>query len=127
MSEDLEELVEEEEEEEEEESTTQRTFTRGSQWKSCEYRALVKKVLAVDPFNCDRGSTEKKWRDVCESMECVGSHHSQHSCKGRIDKLIYLTACESTLHQSPLCIQYVKIFTKTKFSNFHFVRYPVAL
>jgi len=60
-------------------------------------------------------------------MEPVGSHHSWHSYKGQIDKLLYLTPCASTLHQFPLCIQYAKIFAKTKFSNFHFVRYPVAL
>jgi len=28
-------------------------------------------------------------------MEHVGSHRSGHSSKGRIDKLIYFTACES--------------------------------
>jgi hypothetical protein len=98
MSEDMEDLVEEEEEEEggeqereqeeeEEESATQRTSTRGSQWKTWEDRALVKEVLAVDPFNCERGTTEKKWREVSASMERVGSHRSEHSCKGRIDKL----------------------------------------
>jgi len=41
MSEDMEELVEQEEEEGEEESTTQRSSTRGSQWKAWEYRAFV--------------------------------------------------------------------------------------
>jgi len=94
MSEDMEDLIEEEEEqgeeeqeEEQEESTTQRTSTRESQWKAWEDRALVKEVLAVDPFNCERGSTEKKWREVSASMERVGSHRSGHSCKGRIDKL----------------------------------------
>jgi len=78
MSEDMEELVEEEEEEEEEqeeeeESTTQRASTRGSQWKAWEGRELVKGVLAVKPFNC---TTEKKWREVSESTEHVGSHRS---------------------------------------------------
>jgi len=60
-------------------------------------------------------------------MEHVGSHRSGHSSKGRIDKLIYFTACESTLHQPLLYIQYAKIFTASRFSNFHFVGYPVAL
>ena len=97
MSEDMEDLIEEEEEqreeeqeedqeeeqeEEQEESTTQRTSTRGSQWKAWEDRALVKEVLAVDPFSCERGSTEKKWREVSASMERVGSHRSGHSVKG---------------------------------------------
>jgi len=60
-------------------------------------------------------------------MEHVGSHRSGHSSKGRIDKLIYSTACESTLHQSLPYIQYAKIFTESRFSNFHLVGYPVAL
>jgi len=59
-------------------------------------------------------------------MEHVGSHRSGHSSKGRIDKLIYFTACESTLHQPLLYIQYAKIFTASRFSNFHLVGYPVA-
>ena len=60
-------------------------------------------------------------------MEHVGSHRSGHSRKGRIDKLIYFTACESNLHQPLLYIQYAKIFTASRFSNFHLVGYPVAL
>jgi len=147
LEEDIEGMEELVEEEEEEESTTQRSSTRGSQWKAWEDRAFVKEVLAVKPFNCtvqlnsphhrkevflfihySRAThVDHQIQKRSETMEHVGSHRSEHSSKGRIDKLIYFTACESTLHQPLLYIQFAKIFTKSRFSNFHLVGYPVGL
>ena len=51
-------------------------------------------------------------------MEHVGNHRSGHSSKGRIDKLIYFTACDSALHRSLLYILYAKYLPKAGFPVF---------
>lgn len=52
-------------------------------------RTLVAEVLGVDPIDCPRGQTEKRWGEITDRLKSlVDLLGSVVSCKKRIDELI---------------------------------------